>query len=113
MTLEDVDLSSVPAEHLASLASCVRMGVVIMNVSNCNVISILDNVNVDLLAITSQGLSTEDTRSLVRVMESGVDSVHLVNEVSLDIEALTQYAGEGRCRRVSCTPHSWTGTERR
>ena len=42
--LGDVDLTSVPAEHLVSLASSARGGVVIKNVSGCDLVTILDNV---------------------------------------------------------------------
>ena len=42
MLLEDVDLASVPAEHLASLANCVTDCVMIKNVSNTDLISFLD-----------------------------------------------------------------------
>ena len=43
--LRDVDLASVPAEHLASLASCMMDVLIINNVSNVNLVSILDNLN--------------------------------------------------------------------
>ena len=45
MWLEDVDLTSVPAEHLSSLAACVTWRTYVdMNVDNCDFISLLDNV---------------------------------------------------------------------
>merc|ERR1712083_797317 len=50
--LRDVDLTSIPAEHLASLASCVTQFFFIINVSN--IISILDNVKCQCLIITRQ-----------------------------------------------------------
>ena len=102
--LKNVDLASVPAEHLASLASCVTMGVGIYNVNNCDLTSILGSVKCEWLVISRQILSSEETRALVRAMESGVDKVHLgfCGEVSLDITALTQYSGQGKCGYVSC-----------
>ena len=42
--LHDVDLTSVPAEHLASLFSSVTRCVSIKNVSGCDLVSILDSV---------------------------------------------------------------------
>ena len=77
MRLKDVDLASVPAEHLASLASYVTSSVFIVNVDNCDIISILDNLTCGTLMINSQSLSSEETRALVRVMESGVKKVKL------------------------------------
>ena len=105
MWLEDVDLASVPAEYLASLASCVTERVYITNVSNCDIISILDNVKCEWLKIKNQRLSSAETQALVKAMESNVEMVILGSgdggEVSLDILALTQYSGEGKCWQVS------------
>ena len=100
MRLEDVNLASVPAEHLASLTSGVSGGVLISNVSNCDMINIMDNVKSTVLNIRSQSLGSEETRALVRAMESDVTAVQLSVGVSLDIRALTQYRGQGRCEEV-------------
>ena len=35
-------------------------------------------------------------------MESGVERVELCKEVTLDIEALTKYSGQGQCHGVYC-----------
>ena len=97
MYLTDVDLASVPAEHLASLASCVTRRVFIINVSN--IVNILDNVKCKWLDISNQTLSSEETRALVRAMQSRVMEVSLgfLGKVSVDMTALTQYSGQGRC----------------
>ena len=102
MKLMDVDLAFVPAEHLASLTACGRECVVINNVSSFAIVNILDNLKCKGLYINRQSLSSEDTRSLVRAMESGVEIVSLGfrGDVSLDITALTQYSGQGKCCRV-------------
>ena len=63
MVLENVDLTSVPVKHLASLASCVTQCVEIINISN--VIIILDSVNCETLSISRQSLSSEDTKHKV------------------------------------------------
>ena len=106
----DMDLASVPAEHLASLSSCVTRSVDITNVSNCDLTSILDSVKCDMLSISSQTLSIEETQALVRAMESRVKWVRLgeEGEVSLDIIALTQYNGQGKCRMVNYTEYNDT-----
>ena len=103
MHLVDVDLASVPAEHLASLASCVTRTINIANVSNCDLISIRDNLKCDRLVISEQTLSSEETRALVRAMESHLEDVWLGewgDDLSLDITALTQYNGQGQCLEV-------------
>ena len=99
MVLENMDLASVPAEHLTSLTSCVTKSVDIYNVNNCDLTSILDSARCEFLNIGSQTLSSEETRALVRAMESRVEEVMLgvVGEVHLDITALTQYSGRGKC----------------
>ena len=51
MVLQDVDLASIPAENLSSLASCVTKHVSIINVSNCDIIRILDSVKCEELII--------------------------------------------------------------
>ena len=109
MYLWDVDLASVPAEHLASLVSCAKWTVDISNVGNsfpgnCDITRILDNVKCRWLVISCQTLSSEDTQALVRAMETHVETVKLGGrgEVSLDITALTQYSGRGRCEELIC-----------
>ena len=47
----NVDLTSVPAEHLASLVSIVTWKVYIKNVSGCDLVTILDSVNSPLTVI--------------------------------------------------------------
>ena len=99
MRLENVDLASVPAEHLASLASCVTRHIIIRNVSKCDITNILDSVKCRELTISSQTLSSEETRAVVRAMETSVKAVNLGDSgnVSLDMTALTQYSGQGEC----------------
>ena len=99
---DDVDLTSVPAEHLASLVSCVMRKVVISSVIGCDLINILDNVKCEILTISSQNLGIEETQALVRAMESGVGSVGLSGEVDLDIRSLMDYSGQGKCMGVWC-----------
>ena len=105
MVLENVDLTSVPVKHLASLASCVTQCVEIINISN--VIIILDSVNCETLSISRQSLSSEETLALVQAMESRVERVNLgvwqndlPSQLCLDIRALNQYSGQGRCHKV-------------
>ena len=100
---ENLDLASIPTEQLASLVSCVTERIDIQSVIiNCDIISILDNVKSNYLNINRQSLSSEETQALVRAMESGVKCVALSREARLDISALTQYSGQGKCKRVYC-----------
>ena len=100
LELIDVDLASVPAEHLASLVSCVTDRVKISDVRNCPTLSILDSVRSKWLGIFQHSLGIEVSLALVRAMESRLERVYLGSGVSLNIEALTQYSGQGKCWEV-------------
>ena len=62
---------------------------------------VLEHVMSDELSILGQNLDTEETLALVEAMESRVEKVGLY-EVTLDIEALAGYDGQGKCRALSC-----------
>ena len=96
----NVDLSPVPAQHLASLVSCVTSLLQIRNVSGCDLVSLLTSLKCPGLDIASQSLGREETQALVQAMEFGVEKVTLLEEVTLDMEALTQYSGQGVCWKV-------------
>ena len=97
MWLHDVDLSSVPAKHMASLASSVTKSLFIVNVRG-NLVSLLTGLKCQYLGIKRQSLGREETRDLVHAMESSVEEVGLCFEVTLDLESLAEYSGEGVCR---------------
>ena len=105
LVLGNVYLAPVPAEHLASLASCVTWRFFISKVNNCDIINLLGSGSVKCkqLHINNQTLSTEGTRALMLAMETGVEMVRLGSrggEVILDIKTLIQYGGKGKCLRV-------------
>ena len=99
LAMIDVDLRKISSQHLISLASCVTDILDITNVRGCDMIALLDSVNCRVLYIDGQNLRTDDTQALVRAMETRVKNVMLGHkrEVTLDIEALTQYNGQGKC----------------
>ena len=100
--LLDMNLSSVPAENLATLVSSVTARVDIQNISGSCLVTILDSVKSERLYIRHQSLDSEETRALVRAMETRVEEVWLYEEVTLDIRVLMEYSGQGRCRWVEC-----------
>ena len=95
MRLSNVDLASVPAKHMASLAACVTDRVIINNVHNCDLINILDNIECQSCYIHGHSLNREESLALVRAMETRVEKMTLGGEVN--IKFLTQYNGEGSC----------------
>ena len=102
LVLYGVDLSPVPAQHLASLISCVTKRLRIQNLSGGDLVSVLTSLKCEELHINRQSLGTEETRALVQAMDSGVKKVVLIESerVTLDIDALTKYSGQGVCNRV-------------
>ena len=102
LLLNTADLATVPADLLASLISYSREEVAIRNVKNCDMISLLDSVQCEQLRIGIQSLSSEETMSLVRAMESRVERLKLASEgdITLDMAVLSQYSGLGKCYKV-------------
>ena len=100
MVLQDVDLASIQASHLASLVSCVTEYIDINNIKICDPIPLLENIKCDNLYISNQALGTEETKALVRVMESHVKMVKFTPEPNLDIKELMQYSGKGKCDQL-------------
>ena len=100
----DVDLSSIPADHLSSLASCVTGRVHIRNVSGLS--PLVSSLQCERLCISRLALNTEETEAMVRAMEGGVERVTLGylggGITTLDIRAFTSYNGAGKCSRVDC-----------
>ena len=100
LRLNDGNLSSIPAEHLASLVSCVTSRVYISQIRDNDLISILNHLKCEYLNINNQRLGRYETQALVRAMQGSVRTVYLGKQVILDIEALTQYGGQGQCLKV-------------
>ena len=104
LILANVDLSSVPTERLSSLVSSVTETIHIKNVSGCNLVNIIDSFNkIQFCCFGSQILNQSSTKALVGVLEDRVSRVALSN-VTLDIQALVKYSGQGTCmcRNVAC-----------
>ena len=103
-TLQDVDLSSIPANHLQSLAMvAVKEVLRIQNVTNTDLSPIFRGLRgLHKLTFRNQILNTEDTMALVKMMEgmNTVTQVSLEENVFLDIKALTEYSGQGSCKYV-------------
>ena len=98
--LDNVNLASVPNQHLDSLISCVTGTLVIQNISG-HLVTALNSGKSRALDIKYQRLGRDETQALVRALETRVKDLHLEG-VTLNITALTKYSGQGRCRLVSC-----------
>ena len=100
ISLDGVNLSEVPTRQLVSLVSCVTRYISVENISGCDLVSILTSFKCEVLSIKRQSLGREETQALVQAMESRLEIVMLQTGVTLDIEALAEYSGQGVCRKV-------------
>ena len=102
ISLHNVNLTSIPEEHLTSIISSVKAEVDICKVRDCNLVNLLDSIKSRVMRIRSQSLGSEETRALVRAMESRVEFVELDKGVTIDIRILREYSGTGKCDAVCC-----------
>ena len=65
----------------------------------------MGNIKCDLLYISNQNLSSEETQCLVTAMRDIVEEVQLgdAGDVNINMELITHgYDGRGRCREMWC-----------
>ena len=67
------------------------------NVTGCCLVTLIDSLKCVGVGMGFQCLGRVETQSLVQAMESRVDTVSLDSVEILDIEALTEYSGRGKC----------------
>ena len=97
VNLIEVDLSTVPTKHLVSLISNVTRLVIINGVSGCDLLTLLDTVKCEELLIFSQCLGREETKALMRAMESRLKELVLYKVETPDMEALVEYSKHVKC----------------
>ena len=107
-----IDLSTIPADHLASLVSCVKWSVEIRSdVSGFDVVRFIDSLRCKWLYI-GVNMGSEETQALVKAMESHVVNVRIITllarrRMTLDIKALTEYSGQGTCSQIQCYEYKY------
>ena len=102
MTLKNIDVSRIPHDNLASLSSIVTDVVWIDTVTE-NISAILENFKCRVLHIYNQTLCSDTTLCLLTAMRN-VEEVGLGTwgcHVKFDIDILTGYIGQGKCRRIN------------
>ena len=104
MTLKEVDVSSIPPDHLSALSSSITQTLYIDNMEG-DITPVLLNVKTKYLIISNMKLSVDETLSLVNAMNN-VEWVLLgmgrFGLVTLDMETLSTYTGQGRCDMIHC-----------
>ena len=101
LRLYNLDISLVPAEDLVSLVKCQRSGPVSINGVTGDLSPVLSSVQCCMLLITNTSLSTAETQQLLAAMDTRVKKIHMGDGVTLDMDTLAQYAGEGKCVEVT------------
>ena len=96
-----VNISEISSDNIGKLTSIVTDEVYINNMTPVSQLgAILASVQSEVLSLQNMSLSEENTRALVTAMRARVQSVVLWNNVTLDLELLAAYDGEGRCTRL-------------
>ena len=116
LILKDVDLSSIPSRNLGSFLACVTWRIEIWNTANIDLIPILNMIKCQHLSFYDQPLRTKETQALVQAMKTRVERVTLFTcyeNIDIDIETLTTYAGSGICDSLHLTGNFFSITNMR
>ena len=101
MSLHDIYLSTIPAEHIAALVSTVTEKVGIYeSVIGCDLVSIFNSVNSCYFSIRKPKLKSDEIHALARALETRVEMLCL--QLTLTPKLLAIYSGLGRCRKIKC-----------
>ena len=109
MRLVNLDLDRISASDLASLAQGNNFDTVWINKVIGNLVPILQNIKCKQLHISNMStadvcvvnMNVNDTQSLVSAMNKGVQELMLGGDVTLHMETLATYHGEGVCGRIT------------
>ena len=100
MRIVDRSIRDIPWGHMEKLASIVTEKVTISNMTHTDQLSsILASVKCTRLSLVNMELSNTETRALVTAMRDRVETVVLYN-VTLDMEELARYNGQGNCSEL-------------
>ena len=112
MDIRDMDITDIPLVQLEKLTAIVTERVLIDNMTpSCRLSSILASVQCLKLELNNMKLSEENTRDLFTAMRERVGDVELYN-ITLDMEQLTKYDGQGRCRLLQVMGDNKVGGRR-
>ena len=99
LTLKNMDISSVEPGDLRTLVKCVTEEVSVDNVTG-DLSPVLHSGRCRALRLYNITLTSAETQNLAVAMVSGVKEVRLGKNVTLGMETLTQYNGQGECEEV-------------
>ena len=100
MLIRNMHITDIPRAQMEKLTTIATERVWIDNMTPTSQLNcILACVKCPWLWLDDMSLSEENTRALVTAMRERVERV-LLDEITLDIEQLTKYDGQGRCREL-------------
>ena len=98
MVIQDISITDIPQAQMEELTSIATRGVVIQLINHADQLgSVLACIKCPYLWLGNMELSEAETRALVTAMRDRVKTVELVSDVTLDIEELAKYNGQGHC----------------
>ena len=101
MRIMNISIRDIPWDHMEKLASIVTGRVWIDNMTHTDQLSsILADVKCTWLRLQRMDLSDTETRALVTAIRERAQIVALFSNVTLDVEELTQYDGQGCCSEL-------------
>ena len=109
MEIRNKSITDIPQDQMKMLASIVTGIVSINNMTHTDQLgSILASIKCPELSLWNMYLSDTETRAVITAMRDRVQTVYL-HDITLDIEELTQYDGQGCCSELQV----WDDTKRR
>ena len=101
-------ISDIPCVKLGKLASIVTDVVMIYSIDPASLDIVLESVRCSLLGLVNMTLTEPQTRALVTALTERLERLTLSSGLTVDIETLCQYDGQGRCQRLG----AWRDTRR-
>ena len=98
--LHNLNLNSIPIQNLTNLVNSVRGKLSIRMISCSRIDLVLRSIRSKTLCIGDICLGTANTKELLAIMTSHVESLELLQGTVMNIGALTRYDGRGACQRI-------------
>ena len=101
MNIKAINITDIPKDQMEKLTSIVTQRVDIDYMAHADQLgSTLSSATCSDLWLNNMELTETETQALVTAMRDRVQRVRLGYNVTLDIEELTKYDGQGRCSHI-------------
>ena len=106
LNISNLDITDIPVDQMKKLTSIVTERVCIDDITPLSQLgNILTSVKCLVLSLDNMELCEADTRALVTAMRDRVAAVGLCRGLTLNIEELTKYDGQGQCSVLRVMDH--------